>query len=189
MTEIEIKAHVANPEKTAQNIASFAVFTGETHKRDTYWTREEPLVKVRVREESGILTVTYKKKELRGETEVNDEREFTISDRSAFETFIADSGFSPASYKEKITKRWVIQSDSYGEQREKTLPEIGIELSLVDRLGWFIELEALADNPGENEIARIRGLLLETLDRCCINREAIETRYYTEMLAELESGT
>ncbi len=178
MTEIEIKARVGDPDAAERNIASFASFTGETRKRDTYWAGGNPAVKVRVREEGETVTVTYKRKELRGDTEVNDEREFTISDRSAFETFIGDAGFAKASYKEKKTKRWVWRGDNEGA-------EIGIELSLVESLGWFIELEALADDPGEEEIARIRQGLFATLKRCGIEQSAIETRYYTEMLAAL----
>lgn len=178
MTEIEIKAHVGDHEITEKTIASFATFTGETHKRDTYWTKENPPMKVRLREESGLLTVTYKKKELRGAVEVNDEREFTISDRSAFEALITDAGFMPASHKEKRTKRWVRPVNLAG------VMEIGIELSHVHALGWFLELEALAEKPDERDIERVRESLMETLTLCGIDSRAIETRYYTEMLAE-----
>lgn len=190
MTEIEIKAHVYDPGETERIIASFATFRGESRKSDAYWIQGRPgdgdaatatstqPVKVRVRDENGALIVTYKRKELRAETEVNDEREFTIDDRDAFEAFIADAGFSPASFKEKRTKRWT------WEFADAT--EVGIELSLVERLGWFVELEVLAEGPDEGDIARIRGILLETLARCGIGEGSIETRYYTEMLDSLD---
>ncbi len=138
-------------------------------------------VRLRVRDESGRCVVTYKRKELRGDIEVNDEREFAIDDRAAFETLIRDLGFVPHIAKEKRTKTFAYAAPGG--------TEVSIELSLVAGLGWFIEVEILADNPDEAATARARETLFCTLDRCGVERSAIETRYYTDMLAALSRKT
>ncbi len=54
------------------------------------------------------------------------------------------------------------------------------------RLGWFVELEILAENPDEEYVARAESALRETLARCGVPESAIERRFYTEMLSALE---
>jgi adenylate cyclase class 2 len=207
MTEIEIKAHVADPDETEKKISAFAHYEGRVFKSDMYWKKNGSAeagddiadsgavgqtaatlpIKVRIREErepeSGVGTtvVTYKRKELQGDIEVNDEREFTIDDRAAFETLIGDLGFVPYIRKEKDTKSF-----------SWTAPDgckVTIELSLVAGLGWFVELEILADNPSPDETSRAQRVLRETLGRCGIPESAIERRYYTDMLAESASAS
>lgn len=138
---------------------------------------EGKAIRLRVRAEAGRTVVTYKRKEIQGDIEVNDEREFTIDDRSAFESLIADLGFSPFIKKEKTTKSFSHRSDDG--------TEVGIELSLVAGLGWFVEIEILADEPDEQETARARAILRETLEKCGVKAETIESRYYTDMLADV----
>jgi adenylate cyclase class 2 len=133
-----------------------------------------------VRAEAGETVVTYKRKELQGDIEVNDEREFSIGNRAAFESLITDLGFKPFITKEKQTKTF-----SYAAEG---VTSVGIELSLVTGLGWFVELEILADDPDEAETARARAVLRETLAKCGIDPSAIESRYYTDMLASLTQG-
>jgi adenylate cyclase class 2 len=207
MTEIELKAHVANPEDTEKKIRTFAAFKGETEKFDAYWTNNagkngqaaQNPVKVRIREESGLIVVTYKKKERQGAIEVNDEREFTIDNREAFETLITDLGFSRDSLKHKKTKSFdYVAHDgadsthsvagahgAHGAHDENSAGNtpVTIELSLVDPLGWFVEIEILKDNPDSETIERSRKILGETLKLCGIGEDAIEMRYYTEMIA------
>jgi len=108
MTEIEIKAHVDDPVRTEADIARIARFAGETVKCDTYWRREAAengsaglSVKVRLRDENGTVRVTYKRKEMQGDIEVNDEQEFTIDERAPFEILLADLGLAPFIRKEK----------------------------------------------------------------------------------------
>lgn len=216
MTEIEIKAHVADPDSTERAIAAFAEFRKETIKNDTYWRKilaqpvgeraqpveegarssgpemaqsrtatgvdvstgaQEPKqVKVRIRDENGEVIVTYKRKELQGDIEVNDEREFGISDRFPFEVLLGDLGFRPYITKEKRTR-------SFAWISPEGMP-LTIELSLVGGLGWFVELEILAKDPDAAETAKAQGILRATLERCGIPASAIEPRYYTDMLAE-----
>jgi adenylate cyclase class 2 len=195
MTEIELKAHVADPADTEKKIRSFASFKGETEKFDAYWTNSKALngaaggkpVKVRIREEAGATVVTYKKKELQGTVELNDEREFTIDDRAAFETLISDLGFSQDSIKHKKTKSFNYLAhdgaDSANGPGAANVTHVTIELSLVDPLGWFVEIEILKNNPDGETIERSKKTLSETLKLCGISEDAIEKRYYTEMIA------
>jgi len=186
MTEIEIKARVADAEATERRVRAFARFEGETQKLDAYWKLANPrdsgeFIKVRIRDEGGKATVTYKRKETRGDLEVNDEREFAVSDRPAFESLIADLGFEPYIEKRKDTRLFSVETDSGFA--------VSIELSLVERLGWFLELEILTDDPDEQTIARAEAALRETLARSGVGDDAIERRFYTEMLSELGADT
>lgn len=248
MTEIELKAHVRETDAVERAIRSFASYSGETIKRDTYYLlprsggqpdgtglaafmaiftfvaaiaaavcviagasktvailiclfatafvaasallgarRKEAgshvdasgsPVKVRIREEGGETTVTYKKKEVRGTVEVNDEREFRVDDRVPLEALLGDLGFVPDSSKEKRTKSWTCATP---EGFDAT-----IELSLVGPLGWFVEIEILKDDPDEAETKRATEALGGLLARCGVDEREIEPRYYTEMLADLE---
>lgn len=257
MTEIEMKAHVENPEDTEKKIRGFAQFSGESQKSDVYWkrgcaegerdttktiasdamvvtaaattfgtmaiavlaavfafagagklmiiflclgatilssiaailagvrggTKKEygPRVNVRIREEkkfgedTGVTVVTYKRKEMQGSIEVNDEKEFSTDNREDFEVLLSDLDFSPAITKEKKTKSFLYTANDG--------THVTIELSLVTSLGYFVELEILSEKPDEAEIARTRETLASTLRLCGIGTEAIETRYYTELLS------
>lgn len=195
MTEIELKAHVRDPAETERIILGFAEARVEVLKRDVYWRRPavsdstpdagtqarsaEGATRLRIRDGDGKTIVTYKRKELRADIEVNDEREFEISDRAAFECLITDLGFAPYISKEKRTKSFALVGD--GE-----IP-VTIELSLVAGLGWFIEIEILMENPGEAETGRAQSLLRETLARCGIPESELEPRFYTDLLRERES--
>jgi adenylate cyclase class 2 len=261
MTEIELKAHVADPAETERIIRTFADFRKETEKSDAYWKRPgmddpentageaKPVspayeklpvfaaisiaftflaalaaaiavtagagktaviaiclgaasvdlvagivtlgkrgrkktaapknarpVKVRIRNEDGETVVTYKRKEVQGGIEVNDEREFTIDDAAAFEALLVDLDFAPFIEKHKTTKSFYLKEDDG--------TELTIELSLVRDLGWFVEIEILANSPDAAETERARATLMRTLGRCGIPESAIEGRYYTEMLAD-----
>ena len=181
MTEIELKAHVADTKLTENLVSKIARFSKETEKKDTYWQRgvsgDEKSVKVRFREEDNTTYLTYKRKELRGQIEVNDELEFTLSDRLPLETLLGDLGLAPYTTKNKHTRSFAYTApDGTG---------VTIELSRVEGLGDFIELEILADKPGKEEIRRAQKTLRETLTLCGIGEDAIESRFYTELLAEI----
>lgn len=184
MTEVEIKARVLDPNAAERAIRAVATFRGESVKRDVYWLSQSLIgvhpVRVRIREETfpgvePITTVTYKRKETRGTAEVNDEREFSISDRAAFETLLKDLSFAPYQTKTKKTKTF--------DYRKSPAESVSVELSEVEGLGYFAELEVLLDSPTEEEVGLAQNLLQDTLKACGIGEEAIETRYYTELLA------
>lgn len=183
MTEIELKAHVENPEKLKARLEALAEYTGAFEKEDAYWFPKKsgfpvPPSGLRVRREkdtapggetSGIVYVTYKSKETREGIEINDEKEFEVSGAEEFEELIGLWGFEKGIAKKK--KGW-----AYRHGR------INAELCQVEGLGWFIELEILGDKKDGETLDRAREELLRFLEDLGIGREKLESRYYTEML-------
>jgi adenylate cyclase class 2 len=150
-----------------------------------------PVSGVRVRKETagdgrddirnGIQTalITYKAKEVREDIEVNHEREFTVSDGDVFEELLTMLGLTPVKRKRKTGWAWMYDNDTVA-----ITEGITVELALVERLGYFIELEILANNDALATVASARESLLALLDLLGIARNRIETRYYTELLGQ-----
>jgi adenylate cyclase class 2 len=122
--------------------------------------------------------ITYKTRELRAGIEINDEREFEISDGEIFEDLLRRLGLAPGIRKNK--RGWAWRINVPGAAAPDT--EIRAELSDIKTLGWFLELEILAPEKDEKTIAQCRERLFLLLEKLEIPREAIETRPYTEML-------
>ncbi|MDR0561587.1 MAG: class IV adenylate cyclase [Spirochaetaceae bacterium] len=186
-TEIELKAHVEDREALKSAAASFARFSGSFEKEDVYWYGPGMIPKsgLRIRQETDTdpqgavarsLAVTYKIKETRNGIEVNDEREFTVSDIGNFEELLRRLGLAPGTRKRKRGWSWDYEG-------------IAIELAEISGLGWFAELEILADNDRPDTVAHARSRLLTLLRRLGIGEDKIETRYYTEMLRSLQEKT
>lgn len=124
------------------------------------------------------ILLTYKRKETRTlqdgtSTEVNEENECTLSDALAIEKLFSDIGFAPSYTKEKFAESWYVQT-SAGEAH--------IELCEVPPLGYFLEMEIMAQN---NDIATVdaaRTALYTLLEKCGVEKSAIEPRYYSELL-------
>jgi adenylate cyclase class 2 len=115
--------------------------------------------------------VTYKSKELREGLEVNDELEFGVDSPEVFGEFLGRLGFKPGIAKKKRGRCW--------KQGDLTA-----EIAEVEGLGWFIELEILADNSRPETVAEARRRLLDFLREAGVGEDRIEPRYYTEMLRE-----
>lgn len=192
MYEIEIKAWLRDTQAAEKKVALFAEYAGSAEKNDRYWTQSAsngtasgadclcPGCKVRIRDsvfsapdgtEERTTAVTYKRKELRADTEINEEHEFTISDADAFEVFIRAAGFVPSAEKRKSAKSWKYENAV-------------IEIVHVAQLGDFIETEILTENDDAETAERCRLKLLYILKAAGVSETDIETRYYTEMLAE-----
>ncbi|MDR1399228.1 MAG: CYTH domain-containing protein [Treponema sp.] len=198
--EIEVKAWVDTPESLKQRIDAIARFTGVFDKLDTYWypTLELaaqylgfPASGVRVRKErvgdgrgdirNSVETtrITYKAKEVRDSIEVNHEQEFTVSDGAVFEELLTVLGLIPIKRKHKTGWAWVYDKDALNIEDSITM-----ELVLLERLGYFIELEILASNDTPDTVSLARERLLALLDLLGIARNRIESRYYTELLGQ-----
>ncbi|AEE16085.1 CYTH domain-containing protein [Treponema brennaborense] len=205
MYEIELKAHVYDREQTITQLNGFAAFKKACQKTDTYWKHSATGVQIRIREEiplelsdelpganggvsaergagtpeePGSIIVTYKRKELRTAAdgaafEVNDEQEFTINTRLPFETFLKDSGFTVAVRKLKTVYQW------------KTAGTL-IELCTVPPIGDFIEIEINEESNLPHVVSAAKTELMDTLRKCGIGTECIESRYYSEMLANAD---
>jgi adenylate cyclase class 2 len=187
--EIELKAWVDFPERIKTAISSFAEYGGEFLKDDAYWFPQLPAPAgtaipfsgVRVRQEQDtppkgaarrITWVTYKAKEVREGIEINQEREFEVSDKAAFEELLVRLGLERGISKKKTGWTWKYEG-------------ITVELCRIDRLGWFAELEIIAGDDKEATVTDARKRLLELLGRIGIGEDKIETRYYTDMLREI----
>jgi adenylate cyclase class 2 len=187
-TEIELKARVTDPQDLKDKLSNTAVFKGTYEKNDIYYypgsqfaISEESDYGVRIRNEAfadsnGITKeaniVTYKIKEIRDGIEVNDENEFEVSSAEVFEKFLKHQGF-----REKVRKRKTGSSYDYNGMT--------IELSEVQGLGWFVELEILIAGRDNEEIEKEKDRLLAFLDKLEISRASIESRSYTSMLLGL----
>jgi adenylate cyclase class 2 len=201
--EIELKARLDGPGAVGERLNALAVYEGSYEKNDTYWIAAGNVSGegsgLRVRRESRVgasgragasVLITYKTKEFRDGIEVNDEREFYVSggeDRSGdpadfggaevFEELLYRLKLRPDIRKEKRGRAWTVPGPPF--------PSITVELSLARDLGWFVELEILADDRDEKTIVESRARLLALLDSLGVPRERIEGRTYTEMLRGL----
>jgi adenylate cyclase class 2 len=195
--EIEVKAHVDDPQAIKSGVSLPASPPLSFEKDDCYWVPAGslsggvPKSGVRVRREKRRLPgngdeektlVTYKSKEVRNGIEINDEREFTVSDTHAFEELLKRLGLKPGLRKHKQGWAWI-----FAENTAAGNGNIHVELCEVtgpDRnLGWFAELEILTDDAGPETVSAARERLLNVLDKLRIPRENIEERYYSELLS------
>ncbi|AEF81321.1 class IV adenylate cyclase [Leadbettera azotonutricia] len=186
-TEIELKAWVDNPQAVQLKLDSIAEFKGSFDRADEYWfpkdgeKRSFPKSGLRIRGETfafpdgraeEIVHATFKNKELRDGIEVNDEREFDVSSAAEFEELLALLGLEKRKAKHKKGRSYKYQS-------------LTAELTELMGLGWFAEIEILADNSRSETVAKARAELLGFLAKIGIDESKIETRYYTEMLASI----
>jgi adenylate cyclase class 2 len=204
--EIELKVHIDDFAPVKERISALGNYLRSYKKSDSYWFSIQaapPEVTVmpglRVRRERGLdssgqiqeaTLITYKVKEISDGIEVNDEREFTISDADIFEDLLCRLGLYKDICKEKEGWAWAISPlaispDDAGKSPAVPQPIILAELSLVTGLGWFLELEIMSDDGSEYAIARSRQQLLATLEKLEIPAEWIESRPYTAMLREV----
>lgn len=183
MYEIEIKAHVSDKDSVKNAISKFAKYKCAVQKHDTYYklTVHENDVTARIRCENEKITLTYKQKEMRGtdsgtSTEVNSEYECQISCAAPLEKLFADCGFAISHTKEKHTESW-----TYATRAGDAL----IELCNVPPLGYFLEVEILANDDDKATVEAAQKELYAILEKCGIDKSAIEMRYYSEMLENI----
>lgn len=189
MKEIELKAHVDNRTNLIKILNEKAHFINSVTRDDLYYGKEgTEHKKIRIRKETTQdktqYLITYKRKELKKSDnnisiEVNDEMECTISSPEPLEAFLTDNGFTVALKKHKDVMDWTLNVN------DPFLPEqltCTFELCNVPPLGDFIEIEILYNGNDSKIIDYLNNKLLEYLDLCCIPREKIENRYYSELL-------
>jgi len=190
-TEIELKVRLNDYASVKERLSVVGNYCRSYKKSDCYWLPAQPdTTGVRVRRDSGIdadgsahesILATYKIKNISGGIEVNRECEFTVSDAGMFEELLSRLGLRGAVRKEKEGWAWIIPSQIAGQA------PILAELSMVKNLGWFLEIEILADNDCEQTVQESRGRLFALLEKLEIPKEWIEDRPYTVMLANLST--
>ena len=185
--EVELKVRLDDFEMVKKQLTALGKYNRSYHKSDSYWFSPQLInSNVRIRHENGLeadgavhqsIMVTYKIKEISQGIEVNDEREFSVSDVDVFEELLRRIGMHQEIRKEKNGWAWNIASETTEQ------PSILAELSLVTGLGWFLELEILCT---EEEIIASRSRLLALLAILEIPEDRIEGRPYTQLLKDLE---
>ena len=197
VTEIELKAHVRDSEALRLILLEKAESLGTFEKEDSYWFGAPglPLSGLRVRREKSALPdgtvkeavfAAYKAKEVSDGIEINDEQEFEVSPVQAFEEFLGKMGLKPGFSKRK--RGFAFCKISGEAQIRAELVEVS-ESGGLGNLGWFIELEILAGgiqtgNRRAETLAEAKNRLLDFLSCLGIEKEAIESRFYSEMLKE-----
>jgi predicted adenylyl cyclase CyaB len=189
--EIELKVRLNDYAQIKERLSVAGDYCRSYKKSDTYWLLPQPAATgVRVRRDSGIdadgsahesVLATYKIKNISGGIEVNRECEFTVSDAGMFEELLGRLGLHSAVRKEKEGWAWIIPSQIAGQA------PILAELSTVKSLGWFLEIEILADNDSEQTVQESRRRLFALLEKLEIPKEWIEDRPYTVMLANVST--
>ncbi|MDR1585823.1 MAG: hypothetical protein LBS57_00055 [Treponema sp.] len=151
--EIELKAHVSDPEAVKKRLSALGIYDRAYEKDDVYWIPPSgnsglPPSGLRVRRETGTnktgrasetCLVTYKIRKNQGEIEVNDEREFTVSDGELFEDLLERLGLRRKIGKNKRGWAWIYRppeghTHQGREPADKGSP-IRMELSEVRELG------------------------------------------------------
>lgn len=181
--EIELKAWVEDRTAIRERLQMTGRHLGTYDKHDEYW-RPSNLeadalgsgVRLRKTSSDPEAIVNFKRKEVRDGMEVNDEREFKVSDAVAFAELLSRIGLRPWIRKRKSGEAW-------------DLDGITAELSSIEGLGMFIELEILAEDDRPDTVVEARRRLLEAIDRLGVDRSRIEPRYYTEMLMDAFEST
>lgn len=184
MTEVEMKARIENPEETERAVASLAEYRGDYCKDDRYYcpaerggdgdastaTSERARFRLRI-QESGA-TVTYKRKRLEGNHEVNEEHEFGVSDPDAFDAFARGIGYRVCARKRKNGRQYRSEDGT------------GIEIAEVAGLGWYLEIEMLVAGGDAEEVNAAKKRVAGLFRQLGIGQERFEPRYYIDMLAE-----
>lgn len=170
--EVELKARLHRPEVVKARAAEIGEWVGETFKEDVYFRRQGdpsrfPAERYRLRREAGQAVVTFKQLVQTGDTEVNDEVEFAVSDAFAFFRFADHFGFEPF-----VVKRKRVEVYRVGRAH--------VELNEVAHAGHFAEIEILCDD--ETEIPAARLEVAAILARLGLTQVDLEPTPYILMI-------
>lgn len=180
--EVEMKVFIADESverpKIKERIDSYIGREGSfIDKEDVYYHvpgDSEP--SFRIRDEGDRLLITSKVKHKDGKVECNRELEFehrNTSDRSTMEEMARLLGYEILRTKHKRGFEW---------QRDR----VHIELLKVTRLGWYLEIEAIAEDNSQESTQPLKEEILGILDDLGYSENDLEVRGYHRMLRALE---
>lgn len=180
--EVETKVRIKNVSELRKKIKKIAKFVKKESREDDYFALKRkfrkhayPRKAFRIREKPDKFEVNFKKwlkKHWDSFVVVKQEFEFTLKNKEAVEDLLAlfkDLGFVQWMIKKKT-------SESYVHKKDK---RIIIEINHVKHLGYFMEIEYLAQ-PREMEKAKKK--IKDTLKELEIKKEDIDNTGYTKML-------
>jgi len=181
MVWLEIETKVAIPKeevsKVRKRILKIARFEKKESRGDDYFAIQEkgyPKKAFRIRKKGDIYQVNFKKwltNLWTKEVVVKQEFEFKIKNENVkpFLALMEDHGF-----KEWMKKRKNSESYIYKEDKR-----VVIEINKVAHLGYFMEIEYLAQ---KSEVERARKKIIKVLEKLEIPLEWIDNTGYTKML-------
>jgi predicted adenylyl cyclase CyaB len=184
---------VSDRAATEARVAAFAVLEGPVDKLDAYWhgpdwrlQRGKRGFRVRSERDAGgeRSVVTFKTKRSEGGIEINRESEFEVSDQAAFTEFAQRLGCEPFYNKHKRGSRYRVDPCERGGGVPSCEGAATIELVEVEGLGDFIEIEILLAEEEPAAVALAQGEIRSFLARAGVPAEAIEPRFYSELLME-----
>lgn len=173
--EVELKARLSQPAQIEAKVAERGEFLGETRKEDVYFCREGdpqplPANRFRLRREGNRAVVNFKQALEAEGVEVSREVEFEVDDAHAFFQFAGRFGFEPFVVKQKTTRQYRVG---------RAL----VELSRVEHLGHFIEIEILCAAESGVPVARIE--LARLLNELGLEAADLEPRLYIELIRQV----
>jgi len=180
--EVETKVRVKNPGKLRKKIREIANFEKKETRGDDYFALKRkfrrhayPKKAFRIRKKPDKYEINFKKwlkKYWDNEVVVKQEFEFSLKDKDKIDNMLAL--FRDIGFVEWVKKRKT--SESYTHKKDK---RIVIEINKVEHLGYFMEIEYLAQ-PHEMEIAKRK--IKQTLKELEIDPKDIDNTGYTKML-------
>ena len=193
MYEVEIKAHLASPEQIEQRLSALADFSFRCIKTDQYWSIGKKTIRTRIEQNGSKETVliTHKLKQYAGAIETNRELEFELPATAlpSFTAMLESCGFICTANKQKDTKVFIPHTTLFAAEILYGAKHISAELSVIEPIGSFLEIEILYADVGDDTAAgehnlRNARLIFDTIFTALdIPREAIEARPYNELLA------
>ena len=169
--EVEIKARISDKDSLLETIGKKYRFVREYRKHDTYFLcrTAEGVRNIRIRRDDSGCLITFKRKSVTDGIEVNDEWETGVKD---FETARSLLEYLGCEYHYEKTKNGYLHTDG----------TVSIELSEVNDLGWFLELEYMADRTEQGSIQKGEAAVRVVLADLGISERDIEPRYYADLI-------
>jgi predicted adenylyl cyclase CyaB len=172
--ELKLKARILSPENLRLQLKKIAKNICTESCRD-YFFKNELIQKgkdFRLRKYNEGKLIIFKMQESEDLIQENFEFKFNVEDAGDFLKFLDVAGFKPTSSIKKVSEVF---------QKER----IGIRLSEVESLGYFIEItiEVLDDS-----FEDCKEKMLAILDELKIDRSVIEKRYYSSIKEENDSS-
>ena len=166
--EVELKAYVADPIAIRKKLTFHLGASVPLVRTDQYYKRkEDKLDLIRVRTEEDRIIVNSKKRKINNGIEENQEYEFDIDNPQEFSRFLSILEFYPSYTKEKKVEIFSSSNLTY-------------ELTQIEGLGWFIEIETILNS--EDNIEEGRQRVLRALLELGFSEKHIEPRSYKLLL-------
>ncbi|MGD9276910.1 MAG: class IV adenylate cyclase [Candidatus Pacearchaeota archaeon] len=180
--EVETKVRVKNPNELRRKIKKIAKFEKKETRGDDYFALKRkfrkyayPKKAFRIRKKPDKYEINFKKwlkKYWDKEVVVKQEFEFSVREKNKIENLLAL--FKDIGFVEWVKKRKT--SESYLHKKDK---RIVIELNKIEHLGYFMEIEYLAQ---PSEMQKAKKKIHDTLRELEIDPKDVDNTGYTKML-------